>query len=149
MKRVILILACVGAVAWGGQAAIVNGVGLDVGKKLTIGPPIEFQNVIFCSCKARGTAEDGVMVSGYLVSNLPDHLYTVRMQVWLWDMYKGVTGPVTETIEIVVAAPEPKRRVRFVGFAMASPNVKAAHITYSLERLTALPAAKAAAAQVQ
>ena len=151
MLKWALVVAALAAGAMGGTTGVlpnvtIGDVKLEVGKKIELSDPIEIQGVSLYSCKAAATGERCALVVGYLVSNLPDHLYTIRLKANLWWMYKGVTGPATEVVEMTVSAPPPKRRTRFIGFAVAHPDdVKGVTITYSLERLTANPKERPAA----
>jgi len=138
--RLMAILAVLCGVAFGGaapqQVVTVNGVQFKLGKKVVPFEAIEFHDVTLYEATCVGTGEECAIVTGYLVNNLQDHLYTVRVKVGIWALDVGGCEAPTSA-DVTVSAPQPKKRTRFVAVAMV-PRGRACgfNITYSLERLS-------------
>lgn len=140
MKRVLCVLACLCGVAMGAQVATISGVKVEIGQQLSLAAPIVFSDLKFYASKAIGTGEPGIVVSGYATSMLPDHFYSVRVKIDLWENFKGVSVPCS-CIEFTLDSPEPKRKIRFTGFSTAKPaTVTGMQVGYTLQRIEAKPA---------
>lgn len=138
MGKVAAVLSLAIAAAHAGQIATVEGFKLELGRKLTLPEPIEVQDLTFYQAKAIATGENCVAVSGYIVSHLPDHLYTVHLEIAFWGMANvGRTSPLAKA-KATITTPPPERRTRFTTFAVIShTSAQVYQLQISVERITA------------
>lgn len=144
--RMLAVVACVCGVALGGQVVTVNGVRLDLKRKMDIAAPVVIQDLAVHECAVAATKEPVVLVSGYVVTHVKDNLYTVRLQFDLWFSMPTSDGGVKSTATAMVQNPVPQKRHRFIvvvplaGYGQVPGGTVGVTATYSLERTSAVPA---------
>jgi len=139
LQRMAVVLAL--AVGASGGTVTVNGLKLEVGRKLTTVEHVEFQGISLYEAKVQGTDEAAMLVTGYLVSHLPSPAYVFQVTIDLWQI--ALSSTPNATAETRVAYPQPGKPTKFAAFTVCSAaGFKAYSIRYSFERVSAADHAK-------